>query len=145
MSKHVSRLLSALSATGASLIVSALPAVAGVAIDETRCDDLGENVGTACFTTKGESSIVETPNGNLIIQYNVRYDYTITRPKGNTISGSGHDHWHTVERNGEIQEHNMFIKKTVTDSVTGETCTIEQHFVSSNGEVRHEGQTGTCA
>lgn len=145
MPKYASRLLSALSAAAAALMLSALPAVAGVAIDETTCEDIGGTVGVACFSTKGEANTVETPSGSVIFQYNVRFDYTITRPDGHTISGSAHEHWAQVAKKGEVQQYNYFTKKTINDSFTGETCTLDEHLVYSNGEVRHVDQEATCS
>jgi hypothetical protein len=137
MTISVSKFLSSAFAACAVLALSAAPAPAASSSGaQTYVDNFCEDrvVIDVCRDGRGEFSVIQTPGGNTMYEFNAKYVYTYTVNGVFYYSLEGSDHFQHLFLKGEPQEDNS--RWSISKTFEGQTCTSSYHYHFANGQVQ---------
>lgn len=133
-------------ATGLAALAGATPAAAAASAGasvykQTGCVDYGHV--EVCGIIHSSITVVNTPNGHVVMRANTRYDTTTTFDEGYSYSTTGSMQSHLLRKDDQNATYHDRLTETLVDPTLG-TCTavIDIHF--ANGEFQFEQRSFDC-
>lgn len=140
----LARSIAAIGST-AALALGASPAMAdsrgAVIVNLRYCQNFG--YATVCDRTQVENGFATTPSGATIIEFNAKFDYTVTYADGSIDTGTGYGHGQYLFQQDQPQEFSNHNSATFTSSVNG-TCTFGYDLHYANGQYQFDNSTFAC-
>ena len=131
--------LSVLLALGASPAEAANSDGAQV-VKLTGCTDVGD--ATICNTAHVETNIVSTPQ-NEVVEFNGRFDYTVTFTDGSISTGTGSGHAHFLFSQGQQVEFSYHDTESYTSTAFGD-CSFSYDIHYVNGQYQFNNFINHC-